>query len=89
MIEPPPDFPPSDPSSPRPRVRLAPAMLASIAAFGLLYVVVLWAGARGAILYLLAGVTLAIISTPRLRRRETWWFYLIFVALAASLLWRL
>ena len=71
------------------RLRMAPAMLVLIAAFCLLYAAVSWAGTRGALLYLLAGVTSAIVCTPRLRRRETWWFYLIFVGLAASLIWRL
>lgn len=68
---------------------MAPAMLVLMAAFGLLYAAVSWAGMRGAIFYMLGGVTLAILCTPRLRRRETWWLYLIFVVLAASLIWRL
>ena len=40
----------------------------------------------GAVVFLLASVSAAMALVPRLRRRESWLFYLLFVAVAACIL---
>lgn len=68
------------------RVLLAPSLAVLLLAFGLLLVAVWWRGITGAVIYLLTAVTLAMLSVPALRRREAWMFYLVFVAVAVSIL---
>ena len=71
---------------PKPRVPLAPSLAVLLLAFGLLLAAVWWRGITGAVIYLLAAVTLAMLSVPALRRREAWLFYLVFVAVVVSIL---
>ena len=71
----------------RPIVQLGgPNLGVILLAFGLLLAAVWWRGILGAVIFLLASVSAAIALVPRLRRRDTWLFYLLFVAVAACIL---
>lgn len=76
----------NEPAGRRPRVPLAPSVAVLLVAFGLLLAAVWWGGMRGAVLCLLTAVTLAMLCVPALRRREAWLFYLVFLAVAVSIL---
>jgi hypothetical protein len=72
----------------RERVYFGGARLAAILlAFGLLLAAVGWRGTHGAVAFLLLGVSAALALAPRLRRRENWFYYLLFAAVAGFLLW--
>ena len=71
----------------RPKVQLGgPNLGVILLAFGLLLAAVWWRGMLGAVVFLLVGVSAAMALVPRLRRRESWLFYLLFIAVAACIL---
>lgn len=65
---------------------MAPSVAVLVVAFGLLLAAVWWRGITGAVVFLLAAVTLAMLSVPALRRREAWLFYLAFIAVVVIIL---
>ena len=72
----------------RERVYFGAARLTAILlAFGLLLAAVGWRGTHGAVAFLLLGVSVALALSPRFRRRENWFYYLLFAAVAGFLLW--
>lgn len=76
----------NEPAARQPRVPLAPSVIVLLVAFGLLLAAVWWGGMRGAVVFLLTALSLAMLCVPALRRREGWLFYFVFVAVVVIIL---